>query len=842
MNELSQYGSQLLTNGYNIVPIQPGEKHPGMKGWSTVQPSFDNLNKWLANGHAHAGIGIITERAPAIDIDVSDESVVDTMVDWIDTHIGQGLRRIGRPPRALLAFRTDQPFSKMLSAKYADATDPTITHRIEILGKGQQYAALHIHPGTQRPYIWPEDSPATTPYFQLPLLRLVDCRAVLTAFEALGAQMVTAGKWVFLKRGAFGVAADLTPTDVDALLDRKAPAPIEPTQLDHLLSFINADDYDQWVHVGMALHHQFDGNLEGVDVWDRWSQTGKNYNGVDSLLAKWNSFSETRDSAVTVASIFHWAKTEQNVQAESYRLRLNKMIAEAQSYTDLMDGPLTKDLRKYVSANPVMAVPIQNAVKSRASALLGSTVPLADVKKALKSAPGASAGSSEVLAPGEHSNGALSALWEGWYYLAENDEFFSTAQSKAYSPASFNAIFNKRVKMPDDQRNASALATDIYGMQVLNGARYRPGQPLIFTDELGTWANIYKDTGAPLPQFYDTAGTEIVKAMLGHLEAVIEDPRDREMLLDYIAWTVQQPGKKIRWAILVWGHEGIGKTFLAEMCQAMLGTSNVKPVDPAMLGGNFQDWAAGSLLNFVEEIRLEGKDRYAILNKMKPYISNGSVHINPKGKTSYTAVNVTNYMMFTNFEDALPLDEDNTRYYVIFTRFKTKEEARQYRVKHEKFYGWLFESMRANAGSLRKYFTERVISEAFNNNARAPESQGKHRMVEVSRNDEERMLEDLLDQGGRALGMNETLLSVTWLRTVWPLSGALPWPGPTRMLRTLAKMGYVRVPLATYKSRVKLGRGLHTIYTKDVAWSNCTDLDLVRDAIGGNLDNIAEEH
>jgi len=150
--------------------------------------------------------------------------------------------------------------------------------------------------------------------------------------------------------------------------------------------------------------------------------------------------------------------------------------------------------------------------------------------------------------------------------------------------------------------------------------------------------------------------------------------------------------------------------------------------------------------------------------------------------------------------------------------------------------------MRANAGSLRKYFTERVISEAFNNNARAPESQGKHRMVEVSRNDEERMLEDLLDQGGRALGMNETLLSVTWLRTVWPLSGALPWPGPTRMLRTLAKMGYVRVPLATYKSRVKLGRGLHTIYTKDVAWSNCTDLDLVRDAIGGNLDNIAEEH
>lgn len=45
---------------------------------------------------------------------------------------------------------------------------------------------------------------------------------------------------------------------------------------------------DEWIRVGMALHHQTEG--EGFDHWDAWSSEGHQYPGTDALRVQWRSF------------------------------------------------------------------------------------------------------------------------------------------------------------------------------------------------------------------------------------------------------------------------------------------------------------------------------------------------------------------------------------------------------------------------------------------------------------------------------------------------------------------------------------------------------------------------
>jgi P4 family phage/plasmid primase-like protien len=60
--------------------------------------------------------------------------------------------------------------------------------------------------------------------------------------------------------------------------------------------------YDDWKNVGMALHHQFQGDVEALEAWDRWSSEGKGYSttGMNSCTNKWKSF---RGQGITLRSL-----------------------------------------------------------------------------------------------------------------------------------------------------------------------------------------------------------------------------------------------------------------------------------------------------------------------------------------------------------------------------------------------------------------------------------------------------------------------------------------------------------------------------------------------------------
>lgn len=65
------------------------------------------------------------------------------------------------------------------------------------------------------------------------------------------------------------------------------------------------NDYEDWVKVGMAVHHASNGS--SVDLWRDWSKQSSKYDPED-IDAKWHSFGKNGANPVTVASLIKMAK------------------------------------------------------------------------------------------------------------------------------------------------------------------------------------------------------------------------------------------------------------------------------------------------------------------------------------------------------------------------------------------------------------------------------------------------------------------------------------------------------------------------------------------------------
>jgi RecA/RadA recombinase len=84
------------------------------------------------------------------------------------------------------------------------------------------------------------------------------------------------------------------------------PLGLTPAQLQECLDVLPSDlNYDQWVQVGMAIHHETQG--EGFEVFDEWSQRSPKYTDRDYSVERWNSFGKGSGRVVTARSLVHMA-------------------------------------------------------------------------------------------------------------------------------------------------------------------------------------------------------------------------------------------------------------------------------------------------------------------------------------------------------------------------------------------------------------------------------------------------------------------------------------------------------------------------------------------------------
>ena len=198
MERATAYRKHLLAAGYRPLPVNG--KAPPIKGWPDIEATDLLIDRW-ANEYVDAtNTGIITHRTPAIDVDVLDPGVADELQELAERMIGKSAVRTGRAPKRAMLFRADKPLSKVSTPVFVSPDGRT--HKVEILGWGQQIVVQGTHPDTQAPYTWHGGEPGPDLKLSaLPLLTAEKANEFITA----AAQCMSAHGWT-PKKSANGAA------------------------------------------------------------------------------------------------------------------------------------------------------------------------------------------------------------------------------------------------------------------------------------------------------------------------------------------------------------------------------------------------------------------------------------------------------------------------------------------------------------------------------------------------------------------------------------------------------------------------------------------------------------
>ena len=166
------------------------------------------------------------------------------------------------------------------------------------------------------------------------------------------------------------------------------------------------------------------------------------------------------------------------------------------------------------------------------------------------------------------------------------------------------------------------------------------------------------------------ADTDLFEALVKH---VIPHDDYREHFLNWFAYPIQNPGKKIRHALLLQSDEfQLGKGSLFDIHRDLLGLQNTNKIDLK----EALDKAKGYLINrqtvLIDEAKASGSwnEKNLFLNTLKTLITEGKAGIRQLYKDYSEQDTCTNYWINTNYRDAFPLPYNEVRYFVYFSEAK----------------------------------------------------------------------------------------------------------------------------------------------------------------------------
>lgn len=752
---LSKYGLRLIQNGYLITPIRPGKKSPTSEDWRNVRSTKAQLAEWLEDGHQHSGIGIVTRNTPGIDIDVEDEHIANLLQDWLFENVAPAPVRVGRWPRRLVLYRCDTPFRKMQSSKYKGELGDE--YKVEAMADGQQFVAYHIHPTTGKPFEWiiPGQNPLEVAADDLPTITPEQIGEFLQYFEELAQQQEDWDR-VTRARTFNGATVNYVEDNENPFAEDSEPVDITPNELRQRLMLVpGADDYDLWFQVGMALYHQFDGDEEGLLLWHEWSETADKYE-PESLDEKWNGGSFDINgkgrAPLTARFILRLATEAAETAAAELAQKLNDAFTLATTLEQWKAAQVDAQSARIDSLSRKL---LAQVARESLNKVTNSKVPLVEVRKMIAYKP--------------HGKGEIPRWCEAWAYDTSDDKFVRAGSKIAISMQGFNAV-NDRHAMAEKEaygddgtpKSASWLALNIFKIPIVQGRRYAPGKDELFEYAGHIYANTYSENEIPeLPKELTPRDKANIKRVKNHIAHLLTDEREQRLFLDWMSWVVQNPGQHANFALLLQGVEGDGKTFFAEMLRAVMGLSNVRMLNAHILESNFTDWAEGQCLVCLEEVRIiNAQNKFETINRIKPFITNNIIEIHPKGRPVYDTVNTSSYMMFTNFKDALPIDEDSRRYLVLFSQWQSRDDLKAFRRKNPDYYEKLYSTFLESAGALRAWLLNHEQSAEFDAKGDAPDTNGRRFMIGQSKHSFMLALEELIAEG-KYVQASQDLLNIS---------------------------------------------------------------------------------
>jgi len=212
----------------------------------------------------------------------------------------------------------------------------------------------------------------------------------------------------------------------------------------------------------------------------------------------------------------------------------------------------------------------------------------------------------------------------------------------------------------------------------------------------------------------------------------------------WLAFNVQNPGVKCKWAVvLVSRIEGAGKGLLARICSRIFGFENVNEnADYKHLTNTHNTLLVGTQILVLNELSLgDFKSKSVGTNSLKNFVADDYYSCNFKNKPMVKLPNFTNFLLFSNDEQVVKVENGARRYF--FCKIKKTEEELEGKSEDGTFDKlWEFVDSDTGASALLNYFKNEVkITDPTIFKKRAPKTDDLRELIEQSKHPVQKKLE-----------------------------------------------------------------------------------------------------
>lgn len=479
---------------------------------------------------------------------------------------------------------------------------------------------------------------------------------------------------------------------------------------EEMLSHIDPDcDYTTWCAVCCSLQHQFaqrneDEARDAFLLFNAWSAKGLKYSSEDATYRKWKAFRAFGQRAsITMRSLIHFAVLggweADQVAADAYK-QMQTTISTAGG--DLMTKVM-RQLARHELLSDIDKDALLRDVQKRAALEHSRTYQLPMLRSILKDM---------VL---EANRKSPNDSWTApWCYLACYHAWLnlSLPAPDKLRPEAFDYLNSGQ---ECDGRKPSAYALE-HGARKVETTTYNPKttERFIQITPNAYALNMYQASYAtPDP----SREAEAAKVFDDHLAYMLADPRHARLLKSWMAWVVQNPGRKAMWAPVLQGVQGSGKSVLFLALCAVLGTTNTSEVSKARMDSQWNDWAQGKMFLLFEEVDLgTGEAARTISDRLKTLITGETLPLNQRGRDSRDVPNYANCVFLLNDLSRFPVDANERRFFVL----RCKQQRREDLEKNTEYWDNVYRLKGELAGGLRFHLMTMTLDPEFDATGHAP--------------------------------------------------------------------------------------------------------------------------
>jgi hypothetical protein len=163
--------------------------------------------------------------------------------------------------------------------------------------------------------------------------------------------------------------------------------------------------------------------------------------------------------------------------------------------------------------------------------------------------------------------------------------------------------------------------------------------------------------------------------VLKHIHEVLAngDEKSAAYILNYLAWTVQNPDKQAEVALIFQGSEGTGKGLIGRLMMDLFGSAAMHISSSRHLVGNFNAHLDGTVFLFADEAFWAGDK--AARGALFSLITEHYLTLERKGIDAKQVVNRLHIMMASNEDWVVPANYDSRRFAVFAVSSKYKQNS-----------------------------------------------------------------------------------------------------------------------------------------------------------------------